>query len=186
MRRRHNLSAALAMAAIGLAFAGPVLADSVTDPDRPRSVEAGPVTVSWTDPAGFSEIRYSRNRFEAVRGDWVRDIARHIASRATRVLEPGDRLQVGITDIERAGEFEPGHGGSDRVRIVRDLYPPHIDLSWELRDASGTVVSSGERRLRDLGFLHRQAGTVTGGDPLRHEKRLVEAWVREDLARGQR
>ena len=186
MRPRHILTAAAAMVALGLAFAGPALADPVTDPDLPRSLEEGPVTVSWPDPAGFTEIRYSRNRFEAVRGDWVRDIARHVARRSARVLAPGERLQVTITDIERAGEFEPGRGGSDRVRIVRDLYPPRIDLSYELRDASGSVVASGERSLRDLGFLHRQGGTVTGGDPLRHEKRLVDDWVREDLARGQR
>lgn len=186
MRPRHMFTAALAVAALGLAFAGPALADSVIDPDLPRSLEEGPVTVSWTDPAAFTEIRYSRNRFEAVRGDWVRDIARHIATRAARALGAGERLQVTITDIERAGEFEPGRGGSDRVRIVRDLYPPRIDLSYELRDASGAVVGSGERSLRDVGFLHRQAGTVTSGDPLRHEKRLVEDWVRQDLARGAR
>lgn len=186
MRPRHILAAAMAVAAFGLAFAGPVLAESVTDPDLPRSLEEGPVTVSWSDPAGFTEIRYSRNRFEAVRGDWVRDIARHVATRAARALAPGERLAVRITDIERAGEFEPGRGGSDRVRIVRDIYPPRIELSYELRDAAGGVVASGERSLRDVGFLHRQAGTVTSGDPLRHEKRLVEDWVREDLARGVR
>ena len=186
MRPRHFPTAAMAMAALALAFAGPASADPVTDPDRPRSLEEGPVTVTWADPAGFTEIRYSRNRFEAVRGDWVRDIARHIAARAARVLDPGEQLDVMITDIERAGEFEPGSRGSDRVRVVRDIYPPRIDLTYELRDVSGTVVASGERSLRDVGFLHRQAGTVASGDPLRHEKRLVEDWVREDLARGQR
>lgn len=186
MRARHIPAVVLAIAALGFAFAGPALADPVTDPDLPRSLDAGPVTVSWTDPAGFTEIRYSRNRFEAVRGDWVRDIARYVATRSARVLDQGERLEVTITDIERAGEFEPGAGGGDRVRIVRDIYPPRIDLAYELRDVSGNVVASGERSLRDLGFLHRQSGTVTGGDPLRHEKRLVDDWVREDLARGQR
>lgn len=186
MRPRPRIPmAALALAALAVAFAGPASAASVTDPDLPRRLEEGPVSVSWSDPAGFTEIRYSRNRFEAVRGDWVREIARHIAARATRVLEPGERLDVTISDIERAGEYEPGRA-SDRVRIVRDIYPPRIDLSWTLSDAAGTVVASGERSLRDVGFLQRQAGTVASGDPLRHEKRLVDDWVREDLARAVR
>ncbi|MBJ6979973.1 DUF3016 domain-containing protein [Luteimonas sp. MC1782] len=172
--------------AIALAVVtGPALADRVTDPDVGLSLEdGGPVAVSWTAPADFTEIRHSRNRFEAVRGDWVRDLARHVADRAARALHPGERLEVRITDIDRAGDYEPGRGASDHVRVVRDIYPPRIDLAYTLRDASGQVVASGERSLRDLGFLQRQPGTVGSSDPLRHEKQLVDRWVRTDLARA--
>ena len=183
MTRTRHWATALISAALAAAFAVPAFAARVTDPELPRSLDAdGPVTVSWTDPQEFGEIRYSRNRFEAERGDWVRGIARHLAKRAAGALGPGERLDVVITDIERAGEFEPGAGRSDGVRIVRDIYPPRIDLSYTLYDASGDVVGSGERRLRDIGFLQRHAGTVGSGDPLRHEKRLVDDWVRDELA----
>lgn len=187
MTRTRHWATALISAALAAAFAVPAFAARVTDPELPRSLDAdGPVTVSWTDPQAFSEIRYSRNRFEAERGDWVRGIARHLAKRAAGALGPGERLDVVITDIELAGDFEPGAGRSDGVRIVRDIYPPRIDLSYTLYDASGDVADSGERSLRDIGFLHRQAGTVGSGDPLRHEKRLVDAWVRDELARRTR
>ena len=183
MIRTRHLATVLISAALAAAFAAPASAARVTDPDLPRSLEAeGPVTVSWTDPQAFTEIRHSRNRFEAERGDWVRDIARHLATRAAGALGPGERLDVVITDIERAGDFEPGAGRSDGVRIVRDIYPPRIDLSYTLYDASGNVIGAGERSLRDIGFLHRHAGTVGSGDPLRHEKRLVDDWVRDELA----
>lgn len=187
MTRTRHWATALISAALAAAFAVPAFAARVTDPELPRSLDAdGPVTVSWTDPHAFSEIRYSRNRFEAERGDWVRGIARHLAKRAAGALGPGEHLDVVITDIELAGDFEPGAGRSDGVRIVRDIYPPRIDLSYTLYDASGDVADSGERSLRDIGFLHRQAGTVGSGDPLRHEKRLVDAWVRDELARRTR
>ena len=187
MTRTRHWATALISAALAAAFVVPAFAARVTDPELPRSLDAdGPVTVSWTDPQAFSEIRYSRNRFEAERGDWVRGIARHLAKRAAGALGPGERLDVVITDIELAGDFEPGAGRSDGVRIVRDIYPPRIDLSYTLYDASGDVADSGERSLRDIGFLHRQAGTVGSGDPLGHEKRLVDAWVRDDLARRTR
>jgi hypothetical protein len=166
-----------------LALAGAAHAARVTDPDLPRMLEGdGPVAVSWTDPAGFTEIRYSANRFEAVQGDWVRDIARHIASQAARALGPGERLEVVVTDVDRAGDFEPGALRHDHVRVVRDRDPPRIDLAYTLHDAEGQVVDSGERSLRDPGFLQRPGGLVRGGDPLRHEKRLVDTWVRQDLA----
>lgn len=187
MKRLQRLPRLLSALAIGLALAsGPALADRVTDPDIGLSLEdSGAVAVSWTAPAEFTEIRHSRNRFEAVRGDWVRDLARYLADRAARALRPGERLEVRITDIDRAGDYEPGHGASDHVRVVRDIYPPRIDLTYTLRDATGQVVGSGERSLRDLGFLQRQPGTVGTGDPLRYEKRLVDRWVRADLARAE-
>lgn len=187
MTRTRHWATALISAALAAAFAVPAFAARVTDPELPRNLDAdGPVTVSWTDPQEFGEIRYSRNRFEAERGDWVRGIARHLAKRAAGALGPGERLDVVITDIELAGDFEPGAGRSDGVRIVRDIYPPRIDLSYTLYDASGDVADSGERSLRDIGFLHRHAGTVGSGDPLRHEKRLVDDWVRDELARRTR
>lgn len=168
--------------ALACALAGPVAAANVTDAGTPRSLGSeGPVTVSWGDPAGFSEVRFSRNRFEAVRGDWVHDIAAHIASRAARALGPGERLDVEITDIDRAGDYEPGGGRSDHMRVVRDVYPPRIDLRYTLYGADGTVVDGGERSLTDIGFLSRPGLTLAGNDPLHHEKRLVDAWVGQDL-----
>lgn len=173
----------LMFATLVLAFAGTALAGNVTDADYPRTLDVeGPVAVSWTDPAEFSEIRHSRNRFEARSGDWVRGIARHLAKRAATALAPGERLEVEITDIKRAGEFEPAAGRSDHVRIVRSIYPPRIHLRYTRLDASGNVVDSGERELTDIGFLHRSAGTVSMSDSLRHEKRLIDDWVRQDLA----
>jgi hypothetical protein len=41
---------------------------TVTDADAPRALQAnGPVSVKWEDPAKFTEIRQSTNRFEAER-----------------------------------------------------------------------------------------------------------------------
>ncbi|GGK14669.1 DUF3016 domain-containing protein [Luteimonas terricola] len=183
MPRPRHIQALVIGTLLAFALAGPAIAADVTDADYPRSLEQdGPVAVSWADPSGFTEIRHSRNRFEARRGDWVRDIARHLARRAGDVLGPGERLEVEITDIKRAGDFEPGAGRGDHVRVVRDIYPPRIHLSYSRHDAAGNVVDGGERELTDLGFLQRGVGMVSMSDPLRHEKRLIDDWVRRDLA----
>lgn len=169
-------------ATIVLATAVPAVAGNVTDADYPRSLaDEGPVAVSWGDPAGFTEIRYSRNRFEAVRGDWVRSLARHLAERAEAALAPGERLEVEIIDVELAGEYEPSARHGDFIRIVRDVYPPRIDLRYTRYDAAGNVLDSGERELGDLGFLSRSVHGGRASDPLRHEKRLIDDWVRSDL-----
>ncbi|MFN4162806.1 MAG: DUF3016 domain-containing protein, partial [Stenotrophomonas sp.] len=101
---------------IGCATAAP---RSVTDPQAPRALSGdGPVKVSWTDPAQFTEIRQSSNRFEAERGDWVQQLAHYAQKTASKQLQPGQTLEVTITDIKRAGDYEPWHGprGTD-IRI---------------------------------------------------------------------
>ena len=70
MPRQRPLTPVAIATALAFAFAAPAgAATRVTDPDYPRSLEAeGPVAVSWDDPASFTEIRHSRDRFDASRG----------------------------------------------------------------------------------------------------------------------
>ena len=69
-----------AIVALATAMPGMARQKNVTDPDIPRSLpaEGGAVSVSWTDPAEFSEIKYSGNRWEAERGSWVTDLAKYL------------------------------------------------------------------------------------------------------------
>ncbi|MET0654813.1 MAG: DUF3016 domain-containing protein [Pseudoxanthomonas sp.] len=171
---------------LALAVAGPVAAKSrnVTDPDAPRSLPAeGRVSVDWTDPAQFSDIRYSGNSWEAKRGNWVEQLAEYLQKSADKRLPPGERLQVTITDIKRAGQYEPWRGPNlQNTRVVRDLYPPRISLTFKRTDAQGNVIDQGERKLIDSGFL--QGSTPLGdSDPLRYEKSLLDDWLRKYLKR---
>lgn len=181
--RRPALPLPLLLAAALTAIAAPALArNDVTDPEAPRSLSGdSPVAVQWTDPEAFSDIRLSGNRWEARRGDWVEQIARHVRRQAERELPAGCTLDVTIHDIRRAGMYEPWRGPQmDHVRIIKDHYPPRIDLSFVLRDAAGNVVAEGTRELRDMGFMHR-ASTTMGSDALRYEKQLIDDWLRRDL-----
>lgn len=178
------------LAGIGLALliTGPVAAKSrlVTDPDAPRSVPAnGPVSVDWTDPAQFSEIRYSHNRSEAQRGNWVEQLAQYLQTTAAKRLAPGESLQVTLTDISRAGEYEPWHGISMQdARVVRDIYPPRISLTFKRSDAQGNVIEEGERKLVDSAFM-MGSSTFGNSDQLRYEKRLLDDWLRREFKPGQ-
>ncbi len=170
--------------ALALFLAGPVTAKPrmVTDPDAPRSVPAeGAVSVDWTDPAQFSEIRHSMNRWEAKRGNWVEQLARHLQTSAAKRLPPGERLQVTLTDITRAGDYEPWHGpNAQDTRIVRDIYPPRISLTFKRTDAQGNVIAEGERKLSDSGFMYN-GSAIGSNDTLRYEKRLLDDWIRKEF-----
>lgn len=156
---------------------GSVIAQAATSPDN--------VQVRYKDPQHFTEAKRSFG-MHLIRADaYLEPLKTYIAERAARVLAPGQRLDIEVTDVDRAGEYEPWRGPDfDDVRIIKDIYPPRIDLRFTLTGADGRVLASGERRLRDSAFLMRS--TPDDSDPLRFEKRLLDDWLRREFrpARG--
>ena len=180
MKRAACLLFAAALLATSMASAK---VRNVTDPDAPRSLPAeGPVAVQWTDPAQFTDLKFSGNRWEAARGNWVQELAQHLAEQAGPRLQPGQRLQVTFTDIDLAGDYEPWRGPrmSD-VRLLRELYPPKISLSYQLSEAGGQLLHSAEQVLSDPGFLHSGGSLRYRNDSLRYEKRLLDRWLQQLL-----
>jgi hypothetical protein len=172
---------ALVVSLTACASSGPQL---VTDPSQPRAVgEGSAVNVHWADPAGFSELRYSQNRHEAARGDWVVELADYMQEKIAKTVPPGDRVDVEIVDITRAGEYEwLSRATSDDIRVLRDVYPPRMTLNFRHVDASGNVVGEGERKIADLAYLQTTPAFPTS-DPLRYDKRLIDTWVRREFKR---
>jgi len=181
MKRQVTCAIVLLACLLG-AFAADARVRTVTDPKAPRELPAdGPVSVRWTDPAQFSEVRFSGNRFESQRGDWVQALAEHFRESTARQLPPGDRLDITITDIKRAGQFEPWHGPrSQDIRIVKDIYPPRISFRYVWTGANGQVIDQGERRLVDAGFLTSTL-PFNDTDQLRYEKQMIDSWSRRQF-----
>ena len=149
--------------------------------DAPRALpDNGPVSVAWADPATFTELRRSRSRWDSERGSWLADLAKYMRKRAEAQLPAGERLQLTIVDIDRAGDYEPWRGvGQQDIRIIRDIYPPRMTLRYRELDASGNLVAEGEKKLSDPAFLIN-ASPLNDSDPLRYEKRMVDSWLRSD------
>lgn len=135
------------------------------------------VSVHYRDPANFTEAKHSVG-INAIDADaYLKPLKTYITERAARILAPGQRLDIEVTDVDRAGEYEPWLGPNfNTVRIVKDLYPPRIDLDFTLYGADGKVLRAGSRRLRDMGFLSRVS--AIDQDSLRYEKNLIDRWLR--------
>lgn len=143
------------------------------------------VTVTFTDPEKFTDAadgqRGSQLRVEENLGE----IEDYIVQRAKHYLAEGQSLRVTVTDVDLAGEVEPWrtHSAQD-LRIVKDIYPPRIDLSFQLLDANGAVVKEGERSLKDLMFNWKI--NINRTDPRMHEKALIDDWLRSEFKRAKK
>lgn len=149
---------------------GSVVVQAATSPDN--------VQVRYKDPQHFTEAKRSFG-MHLIRADaYLEPLKTYIAERAARVLAPGQRLDIEVTDVDRAGEYEPWRGPDfDDVRIIKDIYPPRIDLDFTLYGADGKVLREGSRKLRDAAFLGNSSGASQ--DPLRYEKSLIDRWLRQ-------
>ena len=140
---------------------------------------SGPrIVVNYFEPTQFTDVADSYpHGTESGRAATLAELKRHLVQSALRYIPLGLKLTITITDVDLAGEFEPWHGPQMMdVRVVKDLYPPAIKLAFQLTDADGNVVRSGQRDLRDLAFMMK----ITMGsrdDPLRHEKALLDDWL---------
>lgn len=167
--------------ALGTGLPAAAAVRDVTDPDLPRSLPVdGQVDVRWQDPAQFSDIRYSANRMAARRGDWVLRLAEYLRERAHKRLPAGERLEVEILDIKRAGQYEPWLGlALQDVRMIRDHYPPRIELQFQHTAADGRVIAEGQRKLSDPGFM--MGSSINSSDPLRFEKSIIDRWLVREI-----
>lgn len=170
------MAAACAVVACCAGGLAPTRAAAATD-------AASRVTVTYADPQNFSENREFGMQHRYTDTDYLAALRTHLSQRAARMLAPGERLEVTLTDIKLAGAYEPWRGPRmSYVRIMKDVYPPRIDLTFKLLGADGTVLRQGSRRLRNLGYLHSGLTTPGNTDPLRYDKALLDQW----LGRGAR
>lgn len=141
-----------------------------------------PVQVAFFEAEKFTDIGQTYQASEKDRANDLAIIRDYVVQQASRLLPSGHRLEVTFTNIDRAGEFEPWRGPrlSD-VRIVKEIYAPRISLTFRVTDADGNVVKEGKRELRDSAFLSKL--TIDRNDAYRHEKELLNDWLRSELPR---
>lgn len=153
----------------------PVLGCTVAPQQHPVGEMTG-VEVLFRDPEKFSDVGETYNASAESRRAYLAELEKYIVVRAAPLVKDKQRLVVTISEVDMAGAFEPWRRNLWNTRIVRDIYPPRIDLSFTLTDVDGAVLKAGERKLRDLTFLMSPTLTYLS-DPLRYEKKLLLDWL---------
>jgi hypothetical protein len=136
------------------------------------------VSVVFVQPDKFTDLRYS----EAERSSraLLLQLQRFIVESAPRYLPDAMRLEIKITDIDMAGDFEPVRGPQfDHVRVNKSVYPPRIVLEFRVVDAAEQTVKEGKRSLTDIDYQLRTF--YPRDDYLRYEKELLRDWLRAEL-----
>jgi hypothetical protein len=138
------------------------------------------VQVTFSAPEKFTDAKDAFMETEKGRDAILGQLKDYITTRAPHYLAEGQRLTITVTDVDLAGDFEPGRGSQwDDVRIVKDIYPPRINLSFQVTDADGNVVKSGTRKLQDMDFMMNIS--INTNDSLRFEKTMLNDWMSSEF-----
>jgi hypothetical protein len=172
MAPKSILPAALA----GIVFA--TLSACASNP-QPEPPLASSVSVTFADPEKFTDVGDTRMPFAKTRDAYLEDLRKHIVRSAARLLADKQTLAISITDVDMAGSFEPGPVRMTDIRVVKDIYPPRIELNFKLTGADGAVLKQGDRLLRDSSFL--MTATPSGYGAMRYEKDMVDRWLEREL-----
>lgn len=164
----------LLAAVFGLAVAGALRA---ADEAKPRA------EVVFSHPEKFTDVKDAYMGTEKGRDAYLGLLREHIVKEAARQIPEGQLLSVMVTDVDLAGDFEPGRNPEAQdIRRIKEIYPPRIDLYFKLTDASGKILKEGTRKLRDMNFMMNLSLNTT--DPLRYENKLIDDWMRADFPRA--
>lgn len=158
---------------LGFATLGPAVAAT---PDK----AASSIQVTFVAPEKFTDVKDYYLDTERGRDALLEQLKEHIVARAARFLTVGQRLEITVTDVDLAGDFEPWRGPNyNDVRFVKDIYPPRVSLEFRLLGADGKVLSAGKRQLQELGYL--QSIAIPTWDPLRYDKEMLSDWLRREF-----
>ena len=107
------------------------------------------VSVVFANPEKYTDLKVTCvSRDTDARGLMATSTA---SSRATAAppVPTGQRLEITLTNVDMAGDIESWRGpGRCDLRVMKDIYPPRIDLSSGCGTA-GQGDPRGTRRLRD-------------------------------------
>jgi len=136
------------------------------------------VEVGFDHPEKFTDVKDSSFGSEKGRDSYLALFKEYLQDRAPHYLADGQKLSITFTDIDLAGDFEPARGPDyNDVRIVKDIYPPRLNFTYKVVDASGAVVKEGQEKLIEMAF-QMTANPVNNQDSLRYEKAMLDNWLR--------
>lgn len=133
--------------------------------------------VTWSDYKKYRDIKAGDESRKHFRERTFKNFEKHFTKLASRLPE-GQILKIDVTDVDLAGDTNAG--GINRLRIVKEIYFPRMDFSYQLFSADGTVMKEDKVELKDMNFMN-SSNLRYSNKTLGHEKKLLDDWFYADF-----
>lgn len=132
--------------------------------------------VTWTDYKKYRDIYPGNESRKHFRERTFKNFEKHFAKLA-KTLPEGLVLKIEVTNVDLAGDTHIG--GINRLRIVKELYFPQLNFSYQLLNAvDASEIVAAEVELRDMNFM-MGSNLRYHNDSLGYEKKMLDDWFEE-------
>jgi hypothetical protein len=174
MKKSSSLIAVAALATILLAGCETTATSNPVNSTQ----TVGNVTVNYHDQERFTDCRSDYGSFTDQ--GYLDILSRQFGEVGARYIQADQKLEITVSDIDLAGDFQPTRPGLDQIRIVKEIYRPRIALNFKLTGPDGKVVKEGDRVLSDSYFMST-ISTIDRNEPLFYDKELISNWLRDEF-----
>ncbi len=130
--------------------------------------------VTWTDYKSYRDIDPGNEHRKQFRERTFRDLEKHFAKLAAKLPE-GQTLKIDVTDVDLAGDTNAA--GINRTRIIKQLYSPRMNFSYQLLNAESEVIKSEDVVVRDMNFMSGRLKYRNTSLP--YEKKMLDDWFED-------
>jgi len=131
--------------------------------------------VTWTDYKKYRDIDAGDGSRKHFREKTFKEFEKYFTELAARLPE-GQVLKIDITDVDLAGDTNAA--GIHRLRVVKDIYFPRMNFSYQLVNADGSVVKEDMVILKDMSFM-MGSNLKYRNESLGYEKKMLNGWFLE-------
>ncbi|MCP4989933.1 MAG: DUF3016 domain-containing protein [Colwellia sp.] len=128
--------------------------------------------VTWTDYKSYRDIDPGNEGRKHFREHTFKYLEKHLAKLAASLPE-GQILKIDVTDVDLAGDTNAA--GINRTRIVKPIYSPRMNFSYQLLDADGKVIQSDAVVVKDMNFMSG-SNLKYRNKSLGYEKKMLDNW----------
>jgi|Laugrespbdmm15sn_2_1035079.scaffolds.fasta_scaffold22135_2 hypothetical protein len=144
-------------------------------------LQAATVEIEWQEPETYRDVRPGNESPVMFEERVIKALTGFFEEAAAAQLPADQVLHLKITDVDLAGDVDYFFlNYTQGIRVMRDVFFPSIDFSYELKDASGAVIKSGEENIKDMGYLYSGANFVKN-PPFNYEKDMIDDWFRKNF-----
>jgi len=139
------------------------------------SAQAAEVEVKWSNSDKYSDMDAGEEHRKHFKTRTFTAFEEHFAKLAAS-LPDNQKLVFDVTNVDLAGDVN--FGGTRRVRVVKSIFFPRLDFSYQLLNADNTVAKSAEISLKDMGFL-THTSIKYRNQSLGYEKEMLDDWFKK-------
>ncbi|GAA6204653.1 DUF3016 domain-containing protein [Thalassotalea sp. SU-HH00458] len=132
--------------------------------------------VKWTNSDKYRDVHAGDGHRAKFKARVFANFEEHFSGLAEKLPE-GQTLLIDVKYVDLAGDV---HQNMQRIRVIKEIFFPRIEFSYQVLDGNKNVLTSGDVNLKDMNFM-MGSNLRYNRDSLGYEKKMLDEWFEKTL-----